>query len=132
MGSQEEAAEPVQQPVREQQSAGAPSPDNTRRAAAPYFSRTVVVTSSAGASTVGGIVSVAARAASALFVSVQQSGPQHGCVAVVTGRVDIGRSCNQQMLICWTTKRRCERGCDIGMTAVATRSSARNERATWT
>src|SRR5690348_16968803 len=127
MGSQEAAAEPVQQPVREQQSAGAPSPDSTRRAAAPYFSRTVLVTSSAGVSTVGGIVSVAARAASAVFVSAQQSGPQQGCVAVVTGRVDMGSSYNQKMLIYLTATRRCERGYDVSMTAVATRSSALNE-----
>src|SRR4051794_36878738 len=40
IGSQEEAAEPVQQDVVEQQSDGIPSPDETRRATFPYFSFT--------------------------------------------------------------------------------------------
>src|SRR6516162_1780527 len=45
MGSQDDAAEPSQQLVFEQQSAGRPSPVRTRFAASPYFSWTISFTS---------------------------------------------------------------------------------------
>jgi hypothetical protein len=81
IGSHDAAAAPPQQPLLSQHGAGSPSPESTRRAAAPYFSRTAAVSSD----------SADAPTALALAASLpQQLGPQQLCSTSAAGAPVIG------------------------------------------